>query len=100
MSELENGFIPTKLDTPPKILLWELDVAIVFAVPIWFFGFILKQALLAILMAFLLSYIFKRVKTSTHPKFLKHLMYWYMPPGMLGIKLKSVPKSFVRVFLS
>lgn len=99
MSDLENGYIPQKLNAPPKILFWEVDVVVVFAVPIWFFGFILKQPIVAIFLALMLSYVFKKAKTSNHPKFLKHLMYWYLP-GSVGLKLKSIPKSFVRVFLS
>jgi conjugal transfer pilus assembly protein TraL len=100
VEQLEAGYIPSKLDVPPKILWWEVDTVVVFAVPLWFFGLILKEYVLALLCAFLLSYFFKKVKTSNHPKFLKHFLYWYLPSGIGGIKLKSLPISSVRYFLS
>lgn len=100
MSSLDNGYIPRNLDNPPKILIWELDVVAVFFLPIWFFGFIVKEFFLAIVVAFLLSYFFRKIKSSSHPKFLKHLFYWYLPAGIGGIKLNSLPPSHVRNFHS
>lgn len=100
MADLENGYIPRNLDKPIKVLFWDLDVVVVFFVPIWFVGFILKEFVVAILLAVSLSYLFRKFKSTAHPKFLKHLFYWYLPTGMGGVKLKSLPPSHVRNFHS
>ena len=97
-SELENGYIPSKLDVPPRILMFDLDVVAVFFLPLWFFGFILKEFIVAVLASFILTYFFKKIKNISHPKFLKHLMYWYLPSFLGGVKLKSLPDSGVRNF--
>ena len=100
MDRLGKNYIPTRLDTPRKILFWEIDTVIVFLLPIWLFGFVLKQLLAAGLLAYVFVTFFKKFKSSSHPKFLKHFLYWYLPQELGGIKAKSLPKSHIRSFLS
>lgn len=100
MADLENGYIPRNLDKPIKVLFWELDVVVVFFAPMWFVGLILKEFVLAFILAFSLTYLFRKIKASSHPKFLKHLFYWFLPTGLGGVKLKSLPGSHIRNFHS
>lgn len=100
MSTEDLNIIPKRLDAPPKILFWEVDTVVVFALPVWLIGFILKELVIGLLIGIALVKGFNYVKSSAHPKFLKHFIYWYMPSGLGGISLKSLPGSHVRNFLS
>lgn len=99
MSE-ELKVIPKRLDAPAKILFWDVDTVVVFALPVWLIGFILKEFVIGLLIGIALVKGFNYIKVSAHPKFLKHFIYWYMPSSIGGISLKSLPGSHVRNYLS
>jgi conjugal transfer pilus assembly protein TraL len=84
--------IPKRLNEPPRIFWWDLDVALL----------ALSAALAGMIsgtserhaVGVLLASIYGRAKSGKHPAFALHLIYWYLPPAVTG--LKRTPPSHLR----
>ncbi len=98
----EKFYIPKHLDDMPKFLLWNVDEAVSFIIPL-FLGFMLGKGLIGLLVAVLCFHSWKRIKSSNGAKgsggqnFIKYLIYWNYPKSILG--LASTPDSSIRNYI-
>lgn len=85
--------IPRRLNDPPRMFWWEIDVALLF----------LAAALAGMLAGFfitgggvgvLLAWAYGKAKSGEHPAFALHLLYWHLPGFITG--LKRTPPSHQR----
>ena len=85
--------IPRRLNDPPRMFWWDLDVALL----------VLGAALAGMLTGFflsgcavgaLLAAAYGRAKSGKHPAFALHLAYWHLPAAVSG--LKRTPPSHLR----
>ena len=85
--------IPRRLNDPPRMFWWDLDVALL----------VLTAALAGMISGFfmsgcaigaLLASAYSRMKSGKHPAFALHLLYWYLPAPVTG--LKRTPPSYLR----
>jgi len=85
--------IPRRLDDPPRMFWWDLDVALLVisaALAGMITGFFLSGCALGLLMAAA----YARAKSGKHPAYALHLLYWTLPPMVTG--LKRTPPSYLR----
>lgn len=85
--------IPKRLNEPPRIFWWDLDVALL-ALSAALAGMISGYFLSGCAVGLLLASAYGRVKSGKHPAFALHLIYWYLPPTVTG--LKRTPPSHLR----
>lgn len=85
--------IPRRLNDPPRMFWWELDVALLVmasALAGMIAGFFLSGCAIGIV----LGAVYGRAKSGKHPAFALHLIYWYLPAAITA--LKRTPPSYVR----
>jgi len=85
--------IPRRLNDPPRVFWWDLDLALLVmaaALAGMIAGFFLSGCAIGVLIAAA----YGRAKSGKHPAFALHLLYWYMPAGVTG--LKRTPPSYHR----
>jgi conjugal transfer pilus assembly protein TraL len=85
--------IPRRLNDPPRMFWWELDVALLVlgaALAGMITGFFLSGVVLGVLIAAA----YARAKSGKHPAFALHLIYWTLPGVVTG--LKRTPPSCLR----
>jgi len=92
----EKFYIPKHLDDAPKFLLWDMDVALCFIVP-FFFGFLIGQTIISLIIAFSITYHWKRIKGNGQQNLIRYLIYWHYPKSVLG--LKATPESSIRNYI-
>lgn len=95
MDSLEY-MIPRRLDDQPKILFWDFDQALIvmFALVMGMAsGFLMPSGFLGMMAA----WGYGKLKSGRHRDFAKHLIYWYMPSGIVGFK--RFPESWKREFI-
>ena len=85
--------IPRRLNDPPRIFWWELDVAVL-ALTAALAGMICGFFMSGCAVGVLLASAYGRAKSGKHPAFALHLMYWYLPAAVTG--LKRTPPSHLR----
>ena len=85
--------IPKRLNEPPRIFWWDLDVALL-ALSAALAGMISGYFLSGCALGFLLAAAYGRAKSGKHPAFALHLIYWYLPPAVTG--LRRTPPSYLR----
>jgi len=85
-------YIPRRLNDPPRLFFWDLDVAMVF-LSCLMMGLFMNAPISGILSASVLGYKFGKLKSGKHPAFAIHMAYWYIP---LGSSLKVLPPSHLR----
>ena len=90
-----ESLILRRLDDPWTLGLWELDVALPFAVCLFlgmirgtFFGLVI-----GVVAALLITRRIARIKASRHPRYFLHLLYWMLPPALLGPWARRLPPS-------
>ena len=85
--------IPRRLNDPPRMFWWDIDVALL----------VLGAALAGMVAGFFVSGCAIGVRpidqhlaglTGKHPAFALHLLYWHLPAFMTG--LKRTPPSYLR----
>lgn len=89
----EASTIPRRLDDPPRMFWWDLDVALLVMTCLltgMVCGFLLGGAVVGVALASLYS----RAKSGRHPAYALHLAYWHLPAGLIG--LKRTPPSHLR----
>ena len=85
--------IPRRLNDPPRMFWWDLDVALLVlaaAVAGMITGFFMSGCAVGVLLASA----YGRAKSGKHPAFALHLIYWYLPAAVAG--LKRTPPSHLR----
>ena len=92
----EKFYIPKHLDDMPKFLLWNVDEALAFIIPL-FFGFMLGKGLIGLFVAVLCFHFWKKVKGAGGQNFIKYLIYWNYPKSVLG--LVATPDSAIRNYI-
>ena len=85
--------IPRRLNDPPRIFWWELDVAIL-ALAAALAGMVCGFFMTGCAIGVLLASAYGRAKAGKHPAFALHVLYWYLPAGVTG--LKRTPPSHLR----
>ena len=85
--------IPRRLNDPPRMFWWELDVALLVlaaALAGMISGFFVSGCAIGVLLASA----YGRAKSGKHPAFALHLLYWHLPSSLTG--LKRTPPSYLR----
>lgn len=85
--------IPRRLNDPPRMFWWELDVALLVlaaALAGMISGFFVSGCAIGVLLASA----YGRAKSGKHPAFALHLLYWHLPATLTG--LKRTPPSWLR----
>ena len=88
--------IPRRLNDPPRMFWWEIDVALLVlaaALAGMISGFFMSGCALGVLLAAA----YARAKSGKHPAFALHLLYWHVPAAVTG--LKRTPPSYLRELL-
>ena len=85
--------IPRRLNEPPRIFWWDLDVAIL-ALAAALAGMISGFFASGCAVGLLLASAYGRAKSGKHPAFALHLIYWYLPAAVTG--LKRTPPSYLQ----
>ena len=94
---MQESRIYNTLENTPRILFWELDEFISFALPL--FSSILFSSLLLIPLALVSKYLYKKIKRRHSKVALIHLLYWYLPSYAFSGRLKGIPESHKRDFI-
>jgi conjugal transfer pilus assembly protein TraL len=88
--------IPRRLNDPPRMFWWEIDVALLFlaaALAGMIAGFFMTGCAVGVLLA----WAYGRAKSGEHPAFALHLLYWHLPGFVTG--MKRTPPSHQRVMV-
>ncbi len=93
---LEKFYIPRHLDDAPRFLLWSVDEAMSALIPV-FLGAMMSMGILTPILAIISFKSWKKIKGSEGQGFIKLLIYWHYPRGVLG--LKSTPDSSVKYYI-
>ena len=90
-----ESYILRRLDDPWTLGLWELDVALPFSACL-FLGMVrgtFTGLLVAVCLGFFLARRISQIKAARHPRFFLHLLYWLLPPAVLGSWARRIPPS-------
>jgi conjugal transfer pilus assembly protein TraL len=87
--------IPATLDDLPKLIFWEIDVALAFLVPtgLGMFG---GNMLLGLVFGVGAGVAYSKAKAGKARGYARHLMYWHLP---VGLGFQSTPPSHLREFV-
>jgi conjugal transfer pilus assembly protein TraL len=85
--------IPRRLNDPPRMFWWDIDVALLFLGAV-LAGMVAGFFLAGCVAGVLLAWAFGKAKSGQHPAFALHLLYWHLPGFVSG--LKRTPPSFQR----
>jgi conjugal transfer pilus assembly protein TraL len=85
--------IPRRLNDPPRMFWWDIDVALLFLGAV-LAGMVAGLFLPGCMAGVLLAWAFGKAKSGQHPAFALHLLYWHLPGFVSG--LKRTPPSFQR----
>ena len=85
--------IPRRLNDPPRMFWWDLDLALV-AIALALLGMIAGFFLTGVMLGVLAAGAYSVLKSGKHPAFALHLLYWYLPACV--VKLKCAPPSHLR----
>lgn len=87
--------VPRRIDLPPRFLMWDMDVMLVFSV-FFVLGMAMGHGLIGCGMGVLVSAVFGKLRAGKHPAFGVHWLYWHLPTR-LGFR--RLPHSYVREFV-
>ena len=100
--DTENYMIPRRLDDPPMFLLWEMDEAIAFVMPV-LGALALSSSLLMVFVGALLGFLamqaVARIKANGGKQLFFQSLYWYLPPDTVTKKMKRIPPSAIREYI-
>ena len=85
--------IPRRLNDPPRMFWWDIDVALLFLGAV-LAGMVAGFFLTGCLAGVLLAWAFGKAKSGEHPAFALHLLYWHLPGFVSG--LTRTPPSHQR----
>jgi len=95
MSDVSHE-IPRRLNDPPRMFWWDIDVALLF-LSAGLAGMVAGFFLTGCVAGVLLAWAYGRAKAGQHPAFALHLLYWTLPGFVTG--LKRTPPSHLRELL-
>jgi conjugal transfer pilus assembly protein TraL len=85
--------IPRRLNDPPRMFWWDLDLALlVFSLTL--LGMIAGYFMTGAALGLLAAGVYSMAKSGKHPAYALHLIYWYLPERV--VKLKRTPPSHLR----
>lgn len=85
--------IPRRLNDPPRMFWWELDLALlVFSLTL--LGMVAGYFVTGTALGLLAAGVYSMAKSGKHPAYALHLIYWYLPERV--VKLKRTPPSHLR----
>ena len=85
--------IPRRLNDPPRMFWWDIDVALL-VLAAALAGMISGMFVSGCVIGVLLASAYGRAKSGKHPAFALHLLYWYAPAAVTG--LRRTPPSYLR----
>ncbi len=85
--------IPRRLNDPPRLFWWDLDVALL-AIAAALLGMLSGFFVTGIVAGLVIASAYGRTKAGRHPAFALHLAYWTLPSGVTG--LRCTPPSWLR----
>jgi conjugal transfer pilus assembly protein TraL len=85
-------YIPRRLNDPPRLFFWDMDVAIVFLSALML-GLLANAPSLGIVGAVISGYYFGKAKSGRHPAYTIHIAYWYSP---VASSMNVLPPSYLR----
>ena len=88
--------IPRRLNDPPRMFWWEIDVALLFLAAA-LAGMVAGFFMTGCAVGALLAWAYGRAKSGEHPAFALHLIYWHLPGFVTS--MKRTPPSHQRVML-
>jgi conjugal transfer pilus assembly protein TraL len=90
---MDETLILRRLDDPWKLGLWDLDIALPFTFCV-FFGMLRGTGLsllLGVALGFITARAVSRLKAARHPAYIKHAIYWTLPP--MFARIQALPPS-------
>ena len=85
--------IPRRLNDPPRMFWWEIDVALLFLGAV-LAGMLAGFFLTGCAAGALLAWAYGKARSGEHPAFALHWLYWHLPAAVSG--LKRTPPSHQR----
>lgn len=85
--------IPRRLNDPPRMFWWEIDVSLLFLASV-LAGMIAGFFVTGCAAGVLLAWAYGKAKSGEHPAFALHLLYWHLPAAVSG--LRRTPPSHLR----
>lgn len=85
--------IPRRLNDPPRLFWWDLDVSLI-TLSAALAGMVSGFFVSGIVIGLALAAAYGRAKSGQHPGFALHLAYWSLPAPVTG--LKCTPASWQR----
>jgi conjugal transfer pilus assembly protein TraL len=85
--------IPRRLNDPPRLFWWELDVSMLFLAAV-LAGMLSGYFLTGAAIGWGLAWAYGKAKSGEHPAFALHLLYWHLPAAVSG--LQRTPPSHCR----
>ncbi len=93
-SEDRTTLVPTRLDAPPRFLLWDFDTVAAGFAGIGI-GIIANTMILGCLFSVIFVWAWSRMKAGRHPAYGFHFLYWHLPMN----PFKRTPASARRNFI-
>jgi len=88
--------MPRTLDDQMYVLFWSADELLP-GLFIFIVGVLINQKLICLLLALLVTKLFRKLKEGNPDGFLLHLGYWY---GLIGgARTYTMPNAFIREFI-
>ena len=87
--------MPRSLDEQLYVLFWSADELLP-GLAIFILGVLINQKLICLVVALVITRIFRRVKEGTPDGFLLHLAYWH---GFVAIRAYSLPNALIREYI-
>jgi conjugal transfer pilus assembly protein TraL len=88
-------YVASTLDDPPRFLLWDFDVAMIFIVMLGI-GILAGWLITGGALGIGASWLYNRSKSGKTRGYGIHLLYWFMPAL---VSTKRIPKSNIRHFI-
>jgi conjugal transfer pilus assembly protein TraL len=91
--EQRKYLIPKRLDDPMKVMFWDYDVFLCFAVGLSL-GIAIGTMLLGLGLGCGTAYLWSKARAGRHPGYAIHVVYWITPISLF----RRTPPSARRVF--
>lgn len=85
--------IPRRLNDPPRMFWWEIDVSLLFLAAV-LAGMLAGYFVTGCAAGVALAWAYGKAKSGEHPAYALHLMYWHLPSAVTG--LQRTPPSHLR----
>lgn len=89
-------YVPHRQDDPPKLLLWDLDEAAVFLLPL-IAGMMMNFFVTGLVLAMVIRPLYLKMKVGRGPAYVLHMLYWHTPSALY--RLRRTPPSHIREYI-